>query len=301
MESDRTARNLDRKKRYPNNILIFNISDDDLHKQRGHLGTLNQSVETALDGILDTLDGLIKPDDTVIISSDHGFMELDAEQAIPIKDDTRWERFMQGGENPVRFRYIVGVDQPPGLPNQDVHSFEYRQMPNGKFTVPIGRKWFQRQGSYPADRYAHGGISLAEMVVPGAVLQLITEKKIDFEFVDLPTGIAADEGVECRVSIWIRNRGNQPGEFELVCRANTDRVPQVARAMLVPGSRSEASVTIMPVMQRGEPLTQSLRLALKYTTAEGKPKTIKREIPINVQKRRDIVEISFGGLDDLER
>lgn len=301
MESDRTARNLNRKKRYPFNVLIFNISDDDLHKQRGHLGTLNQSVETALEGILEFLDGLIFAEDTVIISSDHGFVELDQEHTILIKDDTRWERFMQGGENPVRYRYIAGVDRPAGLADEDAYSFEYRQMRDGKFTVPIGRKWFQRQGTSQADRYAHGGISLAEMVVPGAVLQLISEKKIALEFDDLPKEIQVAEGTEERISIWIRNKGNQPGEMELTLGTNTDSVPQVVRGTIAPNARCEASAAVKPVMQKGEPLTQSLRLSLKYATAAGRSKTIKREIPVKVQKRKDVVEISFGGLDDLDR
>ena len=298
MESDRTARKLDRKKRYPYNVLVFNISDDDLHKQRDHLGALNQSIETALNNILDLLDGLILPTDTVIVSSDHGFMELDPEDAIPIKDDAHWERFMQGAPHPVRFRYIMGIDPPAGL--QDAYSFGYRQVRDGKFTVPIGRKWFQRQGTTQTDRYAHGGLSLAEMVVPGATLQLIAEKKIDLVFENLPEELTLDEGVPARTGIWIRNRGNQPGEFQLTCVVDTDASPQITAETLAPGSHVEVPVSITPVLQPGGRATRSLGLALKFTTSGGKPRTIKREIPIQVRERKDVVEISFGGLDDLD-
>ncbi len=301
MESDRTTVRFNRQKRYPYNVLVFNISDDDLHKQREHVAALNENVESALKRILDFLDGLIRPNDTVIVSSDHGFMELDAEDAIPIKDDTRWQRFMQGGENPVRFRYIMGIDRPDGLPAEAAYNFEYRQLQNGKFTVAIGRKWFKREGTTQFDRYAHGGLSSAEMVVPGAVLQLITEKKIAIVFEDLPEVLEVDEDVSLTVGIWLRNRGNQPGDFEMICGADSDTVAQTIRGTLAPGERQEVKVVITPVVRSGKPLTQSIRLSLKHTTVEGKPKAIRREIPIKVRVRTDKVEIDFGALDDLDR
>ncbi len=300
MESDRTTAQFERKKRYPFNVLVFNISDDDLHKQREHVAALNENVESALNRILDSLDGLIRPEDTVIVSSDHGFMELDPEDAIVIKDDTRWERFMQGGDNPVRFRYIMGVERPAGLRPEDAHSFEYRQVPQGKFTVAVGRKWFKREGTTQSDRYAHGGLSFSEMVVPGAVMQLITERKITIVFDDLPEAIEVNEDASQTVSIGLRNRGNQSGDFEITCSVDTDTSPQVVRDTLAPGERREVPVTIKPVVQSGKPLTQSLRLSLKHTAADGKTKTTKRDIPITVRVRTDKVEIDYGGLDDLD-
>jgi len=50
-------------------------------------------------------------------------------------------------------------------------------------------------------------------------------------------------------------------------------------------------------MRQGKVLTQTLKLALTHT---GKSRPTKREIPITVQARRDVVEISLGGLDDLD-
>jgi len=300
MESDRTAAQFDRKKRYPFNVLVFNISDDDLHKQRENVAALNENVESALKRIVDFLDGLIRPDDMVVVSSDHGFMELDPEDAIVIGDDSHWEQFAQGGDNPVRFRYIMGVERPAGLPLEDAYSFEYGQVPQGKFTVAVGRKWFKREGTTQFDRYAHGGLSFSEMVVPGAVMQLITERKIAIHYDDLPEAIAVNEDTTRIVIVGLRNRGNQTGEFELACTADTDTSLQVTRRTLAPGERCEVPVTIVPVVRSGKPLTRSLRLVLKHTAFDGKTKTAKRDIPITVHVRMDKVEIGFGGLEDLD-
>ena len=301
MESDRTARTLDRTKRFPYNVLVFNISDDDLHKQSGHLGQLNQSIETTLNSAMEFLDGLVNPDDTIIVSSDHGFTELEPGDGILIKEDQHWQRYVDGSAHPVHYRYISGVDAPSNLPIADTFSFEYSKMRDGKFTVAIGRKWFRRAESNQTSRYDHGGISFAEMVVPGAVLQLVTEKKIDLAFDDLPAKIQVAEGKEERVNIRIKNKGNQPGEFELTYSTNTDTTTSVTKNKLGAGGYTEVAMVIRPVMQKGKSLTESLKLILKYTAIDGRLKTSRKEIPIVVKERRDIVEISFGGLDDLDK
>lgn len=300
LESDRTTSQFDRKKRYPYNVLVFNISDDDLHKQREHIGALNENVEAALRRIMDFLEGLIRPDDTVIISSDHGFTELDPEDAVLIKDDSKWQRFAQGGENPVRFRYISGVDRPDGLLPADFFSFEYRPLPDGKFTVPIGRKWFKREGTTQADRYAHGGLSLAEMVVPGAVLQLISEKKTLLDFENLPTTIDVKEDESTTVSIGVSNGGNQPAVFELTYRLAPGQSSQVVRDELAPRARRDVPVLVTSMVLPSRKTTEALHLLMKYTDINGTPLTVRREIPVTVQQRKDKVEISFGGLEDLD-
>jgi hypothetical protein len=300
MESDRTAQEFERQKRYPYNVLVFNVSDDDLHKQREHIGALNENVKSALERILEFLEGLIRPDDTVVISSDHGFMELDPVDAVLVKDDNKWARFAGGGTHPVRFRYIMGVDRPAELTSTDFFSFEYRQMQDGKFTVPIGRKWFKREDSTQTDRYAHGGLSLAEMVVPGAALQLITEKKILLEFEALPAVIDVKEDETATAIIWINNSGNQPATFELSYRLMPGQAAQVIRGELAPRDRRDVSILITASVTPSRKTTEALQLVLKYTDNNGQPQTMSREITVSVQKRMDKVEISFGGLEDLD-
>jgi hypothetical protein len=194
----------------------------------------------------------------------------------------------------------MGVDRPDGLSSTDFFSFDYRQMPEGKFTVPIGRNWFKREDSTQADRYAHGGLSLAEMVVPGAALQLITEKKILLEFETLPAAIDVKEDETTTVSLSISNSGNQPAVFELSSRLMPGQTAQVMRGELAPRERRDISILVVSNVPPSRKATEALQLVLKYTDVSGKPQIVSREVAVNVQKRTDKVEISFGGLEDLD-
>lgn len=301
MESDRTMAQLDRTMRVPYNLLVFNLSDDNLHQQRDNVAALNESVQLQLKNVLNFLDGLIQPQDLVLVSSDHGFIEMDAEDGIPIPDEKGWEREISGQRNPVTFRYIRSADVPPNLPPDDVFTFEYRNLRDGKFTVPIGKKWFKRAGSSNADRYAHGGISFAEMVVPGAMMQLISAPRIEIGFVELPTEIQAEEKKAQRVVFQIRNSGNQSGNYQLTARADTDATSQTQRGTLEPNQDAAHSFTLRPIVRGKNDTTRFLQLELEYQDTKGVTKKIAREIPVRVKMRADVVEISFGGLDDLDK
>ncbi len=301
MESDRTMEQLDRNARVPYNMFVFNISDDNLHQQRDNVAALNESVQQQLKNVLNFLDGLIQPQDFVMVSSDHGFIEMDAEDGIVIPDEKGWEREMTGQRNPVTFRYIRSANVPPNLSPHDVFTFEYRNLRDGKFTVPIGKKWFKRADSSNNDRYAHGGISFAEMVVPGAMLQLISAPRIAIEFVALPAEIQAEEKKPQRVPFRFRNDGNQTGNYQLAVCANTDAAPQTQRGALKPGEDATFSFTLKPLVRSHNSMTRFLQLELAYQDAKGDTQKITREIPVRVKLRADVVEISFGGLDDLDK
>lgn len=302
MESDRTMENFARHVRYPYNVLVFNISDDNLHKERDNVAALNESVKTQLSNILDFMDGLVRANDLVVVSSDHGFMELDADDGIPIPDESRWQRELTGARNPVTYRYIRSEGVPPDMSPTDTFTFEYRGLRDGKFTVPIGRKWFKREGTKNADRYAHGGISFAEMVVPGALLKLIETPRFEFTLEGLPWAFEADEGKALPIPVRVRNKGNQAGEYVLSLKADTDPSIQVLRGALNPGESEEHAPIVKPVARRDGVTTRFLQIALSFQGADGKAiKSAPREIPIKVRERRDVVEISFGGLDDLDK
>jgi hypothetical protein len=299
MESDRTYSQFDRSQRYPYNILVFNISDDDLHKQRDHIGALNENIKSAMERIVDFLDGLIQKDDMVIVTSDHGFIELDPGYAIIVKDSNKWQRYIDGGEHPVRFRFIRSGELVENLPSKHVLPIEWK-MPDGKFIVAIGRRWFQRESSKFSVRYDHGGLSFAEMVVPGVVLQPIREKKIDLRFESLPEEIDVDEGQLITILVSVVNRGNQPAVFDLGYLLDTDRLPSNITAQVSPNDKYEIMLTLNPVVRDGGKKTSKLTLILNYKTIKGQAQTRRQDIPINLIERKDVVKISLGGLDDLD-
>ena len=96
------------------NVLIYPISDE-CHEFRGDLTAFNNKIRTEIlgdrvqgvRGILDDLLRRIRPDDTVLVTSDHGFIELLSPDAIIVAqtEAARAERTLQ---DDVRFRYVKG-------------------------------------------------------------------------------------------------------------------------------------------------------------------------------------------------
>ena len=96
------------------NVLIYPISDE-CHEFRGDLTAFNNKIRTDLlgdrtqgvRGILDDLLRRICPEDTVLVTSDHGFIELQTPDAILVTqaEAARARRTLQ---DDVRFRYVKG-------------------------------------------------------------------------------------------------------------------------------------------------------------------------------------------------
>jgi hypothetical protein len=71
------------------NCLVFNISDDNLHSERGDLREINDKIRQKVErDVLPEMKRLVGPDDVVIITSDHGFVELDDQQGISMIGNT---------------------------------------------------------------------------------------------------------------------------------------------------------------------------------------------------------------------
>ncbi len=301
MDEDQAFRDLEPGQRFPYNVLIFNVSDNNLHHLRGGLDAVNRVVADLLSPILDLLNSLVAPPDTVIVASDHGFTELDRDAACPVRDDNRWRRYIDGGKHPVAYRYIAGVDRPAGL--TDALSFSYSGVPEGRYTVAIGRRWFQRADS-PGEmpRYAHGGLSFAELVVPGAVLRRVTAERLEISMEGLPASLTATEGEETTFNVTLTNTGNRPASFVLSYRADTDARDRKARARLQPGERMAVPISLVPVYRTRGGSTRALHIELAYGRTEDRPiGTLSRVVPVTVLPQKGKIEISFGGLDRLDQ
>jgi len=301
MDEDEVFRDLEPRRRFPYNVLIFNVSDNNLHHLRGGLDAVSQVVADLLGSILDLLNSLVGPSDTVILASDHGFTELDRDAACMVPDDTRWRRYIEGGRHPVAYRHIAGVDPPAGL--TDALSFAYSGVPEGRYTVAIGRRWFQRadsRGEMP--RYAHGGLSFAEMVVPGAVLRRATTERLELSLEGLPASLTTIEGQETTFSVTLTNTGNRAACFALSYRADTDARDRTARGRLNPGERISVPISLVPVYRARGGSTRALHLQLAYGQSEDSlTTTLPRTVPVTVSPQKGKIEISFGGLDRLDQ
>ena len=291
MESDRMYLQLNDAARYPWNVLIFNVSDDNLHKVRGNLVSLNSQIEALLDGIMQTLEGLVRPEDTIVVSSDHGFMELDDKDGVQIQDDERWKREAAQQADPLRYRYMLRRKDANGF------SFEYSSLRDSPFTVAVGRRWFRRPAdSRPPDRYAHGGLSFAEMVVPGSLMTMIVTKRIEIQL-KAPDTVTLEEGQVGIAEIELSNHGNQSTDYRLVARSNTDTTAQEFIGQVDPGERRTIRASIRPVYREKGGGTEYVTWELSYA---GMP-TRRLDEKVIVKPRKDVVEMEFGGLDELER
>jgi hypothetical protein len=217
------------------NILIYPISDE-CHEFRGDLTAFNNKIRAEIlgdraqgvRGILDDLLRRIRPDDTVLATSDHGFIELLASDAVLVTQ-TEAARAGRTLQDDVRFRYIKGF-HPDGAGD----AIEVPGSPDA-YWVAVGRRWFRREGSRNAPRYEHGGLSLAEMVIPGAVLKRVTEKEARAAIMHLPAGVlVVEEDEQAELSFDVENVGNVLVEFELHAQTNLGEALVSYRGQLGP-------------------------------------------------------------------
>jgi len=227
------------------NVLIYPVSDDACHEFGGDLATFNNKIRAdmvgdkiaGVRGIVDDLLRRISPQDTVVLSSDHGFVELLPGDAVQI---SKAEADKAGTtlEASVHWRYVEGF--PPGPMPEAV------AVPVASQTVwmAVGRRWFSREGVKDTPRYTHGGLSLAEVVVPGVVLRRVSEKEARVELIDLPSVIAADEDDVLELPVAIRNTGNCEVEFELRVLNNLGEELLSRRAGLAPATTQKETARV---------------------------------------------------------
>jgi len=198
------------------NVLIYPVSDDTCHDFGGDLASFNNKIRADMvgnrsDGVRGILDDLLKrigPEDTVVLSSDHGFVELLPGDSVQVSK-AEAEKAGVTLESSVHWRYV--------------EAFAPAQMPEA-VAVPVasnviwmaqGRRWFSREGTKDTPRYSHGGLSMAEVVVPGVVLHRVTNKEARVELIDTPTVLVADEDSVFELPVAVRNTGNCKVDFEV--------------------------------------------------------------------------------------
>jgi hypothetical protein len=233
------------------NVLIYPISDDLGHYHNDTLAALNEKVRSQLvsqqgmRGIIDDLRRRVQADDLVVVTSDHGFQELFPEDAVTIPA----AKLYQTGrtEEDVAYRYLKcapGKDW--GVGEHVIVPWE--EHPGGKkqvtqFCLPVGATWYQREKGKPA-RYAHGGISLAEMVIPGVLLRPIAQKAARVEYLDLPAELVVAEDESGTLSFEIVNSGNVTSDFELTLRTNLSETLVERKGRLAPGKQEVVACTV---------------------------------------------------------
>lgn len=259
------------------NVLIYPVSDQACHDFEGDLVSFNNKIRAdivgnpshGVRGILDDLQKRIRPDDTVVLSSDHGFVELLPGNAVAVAEA---EAVHAGKtlEANVFWRYVEGF-APAKMPEAVAVS-----VGNDKVWMAPARRWFCREGTKVTPRYTHGGLSLAEVVVPGVVLRRVTTKVARVELIDLPGVIPADEDKVVQLPVTVRNSGNCELEFELRVLNNLGEELLAKRGRLAPATTASE---IAPVLAKYEETSDrepdpsgtvtAVTLHLRHTDLQG--------------------------------
>jgi hypothetical protein len=176
--------------------------------------------------------------------------------------------------------------------------------------VAVGRGWWRREGETKSPRYDHGGLSLAEMIVPGAVLRRVTEKEARAELHQLPAVLHVAEDEQAELAVLVQNTGNVPLDFELQAQTNLGEDLGLQRGKLDPGASGSLKLTIVgryrqtaaQEVDRRATVT-AVTLRLRHTDLQGQwrdaldgPQTV----AVKVKPRRTKLDSeALRGFDDL--
>lgn len=228
------------------NVLIYPISDEEAHDFDGDLAALNSVIRTKMlgdkvTGIRGVLDDLLKrigPDDIVALTSDHGFKELLHGEAV-IVTDAETAKAGRTPEDSIRWRYVEGF-APAATPDAI-------KVPAGTQDVwmAVGRRWLIRETTKAIPRYSHGGLSLAEVVVPAATLRRVTGKTARAELLSIPTILHALEDAQLDLPFTVKNTGNADLEFEVRATDNLGDALFLHRACLAPATSAKLTASLL--------------------------------------------------------
>ena len=256
------------------NVLIYNVSDDLIHSHRGDIAELNEVIKNKItDNILPDLHSRISEQDVVLLTSDHGFQEIEKNAGIVLN-----EGFDENTK--VSPRYLKNIEHQEGV------KISYGDT---LYTVAKSRDWFKRKGG-KFSRYAHGGISMNEMAVPAILLEKIVVPEIKGE-IESPKEVKVDEDAPLEVLVVIKNEGNQKATFVLDVTPNVGGA-ESPREFVIPPNKNVAQ----PIFSRPQATRdlKSLSLKLSYLDANGRKAERSTVVLITVKEKKDKVEISMG-------
>lgn len=157
----------------PLKIIIFDIFDKKCHTSDLPLDGLYQEIEIEFQRSVKSILEVLPKDVPILIFSDHGFME--SFRKIPL------EKLISSSESMSELHYRYTVTQRLEANRDDFVYFTFNEVNlsednrNG-YAFIRGKQIFQLTGKEKFVRYAHGGISMEEMIVPFVHVKAIPRK-----------------------------------------------------------------------------------------------------------------------------
>lgn len=261
--------------------MIFNISDDWIHHEQGNLVRINEIVKEKFEKmVLEELLSKIAHNDIVVVTSDHGFIELRKEYAVKVNEIPSCKAIAD--EN-IKYRYIDNGQCEKGL------EIKYDKIYH--WTVAVGHEWFERSkqvGKRP--RYSHGGVSMAEMVIPAVRLQKRAEKKVELVLSIEPLS-EYSPGDTVKFPVEVKNQGMLDTEVHLTCRLAGRLIGE--ESLVLPGGAAYKWF----VTATAEPKANQVYISAQYTLPGRQKKTEKRQVIIPIKELGAKVEVDTSALD----
>lgn len=287
------------------NVLIYGISDD-CHDFHGDLAQFHQKIRTdivgdpthAVTGVLDDLLRRVRPNDEIVLVSDHGFTELLDPDGVDVPEAAALNR-----KDAVHWRYALDI--PPGNAPEsvEVHALDKRHF------VAVGRKWFRRPGSTNRDRYSHGGISIAEMTVPAVAMRLATAKYARLAIEVPEDHIVMGEDTSRNGLVSVVNRGTAECSFELLAVTNLNQRILSERDILKPAESKQYSYVVLgkyaeTIHREMDPSTTLRTITFKLIQSADGPSMVSREEKLTVTievtpKPTKLDTDALSGLDNI--
>jgi len=159
-------------------------------------------------------------------------------------------------------------------------------------------------------RYSHGGVSIAEMVVPAARLMRVTEKVIAVELRDLPQTITVDEDAATEVAFAVKNNGNVDAMFEVSARDSLDRELLKESGQLAPAGSRSLKLSVLGTYRTrpdgevdAKATLTAITIRLRYRDPTGQWRDALdgiSNVPVKVHpKKTKLVTDALSGFDDV--
>ena len=230
--------------------------------------------------VLPELTHRVESGDIVVVASDHGFVELKKDLSCQVnipKNETKWSV-----EN-IKYRYIENGQHEKGI------KITYDDKTH--WILAVGSQWFERPkpAGKPA-RYSHGGISMAEMVIPAVRLKKRIEKKVEI-IITVETPSPCSPGDTVNLPIQVRNQGTVDTNVSLSCRL-AGRLVAEDSLVLPAGAGYNWSVSVT-----ADPKANQVSVTAQYTLPGKEKKSEKKVITIPIKEVGAKVEIDTSALD----
>lgn len=260
--------------------MIFNISDDWIHHEPGNLVRVNEIIKEKFEKMVLSELIYVDPKDIVVITSDHGFIELKKEYVHKVTGTRAGQNI--DDEN-IKYRYIENERYDTGI----AITYDKKKY----WTLAIGFTWFERsKQSGKRPRYSHGGISMAEMVIPAVRLRKMAEKKVEVVLTIEPLSEYSPGDIVI-LPIFVRNQGTIDTKVNLTCR-QAGRLLAEENLVLPGGTSFKWDVSIT-----ADPKANQVNISAQYTLTGKDKKTEKRQVLIPIKELGSKVEIDTSALD----